>query len=176
MEILMRLFLISFLALPSFAFAAGGSDSPPPKPVKSCQGSQVYDANKGKCVDPEQSSLNRDELYLAVRQLAYAGRYLDAQGVLEALPDNDAGRLTYLGFTHRKLGNSELAMSYYQQAIDRDPSNHLARSYMGQGLVEQGRLSEALVQLHQIRAHGGTGTWSETSLAQAINTGTTYHY
>ena len=99
-----------------------------------------------------------------------------AQSVLEALPENDPGRLTYLGFTHRKLGNLELAMVYYQKAIDQDPANILARSYMGQGLVEEGKISQAMVQLAQIRAYGGTGSWSETSLRTAIETGKTYNY
>ena len=172
----MRFALVAALSVPTVAFAAGGDDEPPPKPTVFCTGSKVYDADKGKCVEPEQSSLNRDELYLAVRQLAYAGRYLDAQDVLRALPDHDPGRLTYLGFTHRKLGNRDLAMDYYSQAIDRDPANILARSYMGQGLVEEGKISQAMVQLHQIRAHGGAGSWAETSLDRAIQSGVTYDY
>jgi len=172
----MRFILAAALVLPAFALADGGDDSPPPKPASTCKGGQVFDADKGTCVNPEQSSLDRDELYLAVRQLAYAGRYADAQSVLEALPENDPGRLTYLGFTHRKLGNLELAMVYYRQAIDQDPANILARSYMGQGLVEEGNISQAMVQLSQIRAYGGTGTWSENSLRTAIETGQTYNY
>ena len=172
----MRIILAAAFAIPTLAFADGGSDSPPPKPASTCESGQVFDADKGKCVNPEQSSLDRDELYLAVRQLAYAGRYTDAQIVLEALPEKDPGRLTYLGFTHRKLGNLELAMVYYQEAIDRDPANILARSYMGQGLVEEGKISQAMVQLSHIRAYGGTGTWSEKSLRTAIETGQTYNY
>ncbi len=172
----MRIVLAAALALPTAVFADGGDDSPPPTPVNSCDAGQVFDADKGTCVNPKHSSLDRDALYLAVRQLAYAGRYVDAQSVMEALPENDPGRLTYMGFTHRKLGNLDLAMVYYQQAIDQDPANILARSYMGQGFVEEGRMSEAMVQLSQIRAYGGTGTWSETSLRNAIETGTTYNY
>ena len=127
-------------------------------------------------MDPQNSSLSRDEIYLSVRQLAYAGRYQDAQALVAFLPEDDSGRLTYLGFTHRKLGNSEVAMRYYQEAIDRDPANILARSYMGQGFVEAGEQAKALVQLHQIRAYGGSGSWSETSLSKAIESGVTYSY
>ena len=57
-----------------------------------------------------------------------------------------------------------------------NPSNVLARSYMGQGLVEQGNIADALVQLREIRAHGGTGTWAEASLRTAIATGQTFNY
>ena len=172
----MRIFLAAALAAPTAVFAASGNDSPPPKPVVTCTGAQVFDKDKGQCVDPQNSSLNRDEIYLAVRQLAYAGRYLDAQQVLDVLPADDSGRLTYLGFTHRKLGNIDLAMMYYQEAIDRDPANILARSYMGQGLVEAGDTAQAMVQLHQIRAYGGSGSWAETSLNEAIKSGKTYNY
>ena len=172
----MRILLAAALALPTVALADGGNDSPPPKPATTCAGGQVFDADQGKCVNPEQSNLDRDELYLAVRQLAYAGRYQDAQTVLQALPENDPGRLTYLGFTHRKMGNLVLAQQYYQQAIDRDPANILARSYMGQGFVEEGKIDEAMEQLSLIRAHGGAGSWSETSLNHALVTGGTFNY
>jgi tetratricopeptide (TPR) repeat protein len=172
----MRKLLAAALAIPSITLADGGLDDPPPKPTVFCTGSQVYDPKLEKCVDPESGSLDRDALYLAVRQLAYAGRYLDAQGVMETLPENDPVRLTYMGFTHRKLGNVEQAMDYYQQALDRDPANNMARSYMGQGFVAEGLIYQAVVQLQQIRAHGGTGSWSEISLKNAIETGQTYNH
>ncbi|MEP1613496.1 MAG: hypothetical protein ABJL72_16445 [Roseobacter sp.] len=172
----MRIFLAAALAFPTAVLAAGGDDSPPKKPAVFCTGSQVYDKESGECVDPKNSSLSQDQIYLAARQLSYAGRYRDAQGVLNALPENDPGRLTYMGFTHRKLGNQQLSMAFYLEAIERDPTNILARSYMGQGLVDEGKTAQAIVQLHQIRAHGGRGTWSETSLQEAISTGTTYNY
>lgn len=172
----MRILLAATLTVPTIVFAAGGNDAPPPKPVVTCTGSQVFDKAQGKCVDPQNSSLERDEIYLSVRQLAYAGRYQDAQDLLQFLPQEDSGRLTYMGFTHRKLGNMDIAMTYYEKAIDRDPANILARSYMGQGLVEAGETAQALVQLHQIRAYGGSGSWSETSLRNAIETGKTYSY
>jgi tetratricopeptide (TPR) repeat protein len=173
-EILMRLALVLALCSPTLAWAVGGMDDPPPKPVVTCTDGKVFDKTKGQCVDPQNSGLSRDEIYLAVRQLAYAGRYLDAQKVALTLPENDGGRLTYLGFTHRKLGNRERAMTYYQKAIDLDAGNLLARAYMGMGLVAEGKTAQARVQLHQIRAHGGTGTWPETALMNALRNGSGY--
>ncbi len=172
----MRLICALLVTLPVSAWAVGGGDEPPANPTVFCSGGKVYDPETKKCVKAESGALDRDTLYETVRQLAYAGRYTDAQTVLAAVPENDPGRLTYMGFTHRKLGNHALAATYYQKAIDRDPANILARSYMGQGFVEQGEISKALVQLHQIRAHGGTGTWSERSLAEAIESGNTSGY
>lgn len=172
----MRILLSAVFLAPTLALADGGNDSPPPKPAVSCEGAKVYDKKTKTCVDAQESNLKTDEIYLTVRQLAYAGRYDDAQTLTQALPEGHLGRLTYMGFTHRKLGNLELANVFYEQAIAENPNNILARSYMGQGLVEAGDMVGAVAQLRAIRAHGGAGTWSETSLQNAIATGTTYNY
>ncbi|WP_299867750.1 hypothetical protein [uncultured Roseobacter sp.] len=173
----MRIFLTAAFLLPTAVLANGGNDdAPPPKPAVSCDGAKIYDKKTKTCVDAQESSLESEQLYLAVRQLAYAGRYQDAQTVAQALPRDHAGRLTYMGFTHRKMGNVDLGMMFYEQAIAENPGNILARSYMGQGLVEAGDVKGAMVQLRAIRAHGGKGTWSEASLRNAIATGTTYNY
>ncbi|MEM6305629.1 MAG: tetratricopeptide repeat protein [Pseudomonadota bacterium] len=153
--------------------AAGGGDSTPSKPQ--CKKGFVYDASTKKCLQAD-SSMDTDLLYETVRQLAYAGRYDDAQEVLAVMPQADDRTLTYLGFTTRKMGRVEEGMAYYAQALEVNPANILARSYMGQAFVEQGRMDEALEQLLNIRAYGGEGTWAEASLKKAIATGTTYNY
>ncbi|MGB3243236.1 MAG: hypothetical protein WBB25_01775 [Sulfitobacter sp.] len=167
--------LAAVLVLPfSAAFAAGGgNDSTPTEPK--CEKGFVYDKKSKTCVQAE-SSLDTDTLYQTVRQLAYAGRYIDAQEILAVMPQNDDRTLTYLGFTNRKLGRSDVAMAYYKQALSVNPANILARSYMGQGLVEEGKVAEAITQLRAIRAHGGTGSWAEASLRTAIATGQTFSY
>lgn len=190
----MRFLLIILMSLPGMAFAAGnesssssgtgnwssGSSTTPPattETTKTCKGTKVWDAKKKRCVNAQGSMLDSDTLYHAARELAYAGRYQDAQGVLREMPDQDNDLvLTYWGFTHRKLGNLELANMYYQRAIDQNPDNILARSYMGQGYVEEGRTDDAIAQWHEIKARGGVGSWAETSLRQAIRTGLTYSY
>lgn len=171
--------LAAALTLPlgalSMAMAAGnGNGSAPSKPK--CEKGLVYDKKTKTCVNAQESNLDIDTLYETVRSLAYAGRYDDAQTVLAAMPQDDDRTLTYLGFTNRKMGNTDLAMAYYATAIDTNPANVLARSYMGQGLVEMGNIPAAIKELHAIRAHGGSGTWAEASLAKAIATGTTYNY
>lgn len=167
--------LAAVLALPfGSAYAAGGSDTAAPSKPK-CEKGFVYDKKEKKCLQAE-SHMDTDTLYQTVRQLAYAGRYIDAQDVLAVMPQNDDRTLTYLGFTNRKLGRTDVAMAYYAQALAVNPSNILARSYMGQGLVEAGKVSDALVQLRAIRTHGGAGTWAEASLRKAIATGQTFNY
>lgn len=174
------LLLLAALALPGAAFAAGSGDSAPPEPTETtttCTDGMVWSDAKQKCVAPEDSMLDPGILYQAIRELAYAGRYDDTLRVLAAMPDQNDGRvLTYRGFVHRMTGDADLAMSYYRQAIDADPDNILARSYMGQGLAAEGRSYEAYVQLTEIRARGGTGTWAETALRRAIETGHSIAY
>lgn len=176
----MRSLLILAMTLPGYAFAAGGADTSPPKTTKTtktCSGVQVWDEKTDKCVNPQESALDADTLYGAVRELAYAGRYDDAQSILRIMPDqNDDRVLTYWGFTHRKLGHGSVARDYYEQAIDRNPDNILARSYMGQGFVADGMVDDAIAQLKEIRSRGGNGTWAEASLSEAIKTGKTYNY
>ncbi|MHA6262222.1 tetratricopeptide repeat protein [Arenibacterium sp. CAU 1754] len=177
----MRFLMILALLLPGYALAAGsGTDSSPPKTTKTtktCKGIKVWDDKSGKCVNPQETLLDGDVLYLAARELAYAGRYGDAQGVLLAIPDQMDDRvLTYWGFTHRKMGHSDLARAYYRKALMRNPDNILARSYMGQGLIEDGKVDAAIVQWREIRARGGEGTWPEASLRDALRTGLIYDY
>lgn len=170
------------LTLPGLAQAAGmgGSDTTPPKPTETtetCEGVQVWDPETKACVDPKESGLDADTLYRAVRELAYAGRLEDAQGVLRAMPDQDADRvLTYWGFTHRKLGHRVLARAFYERAIAANPDNLLARSYMGQGFVADGDTEAAIAQWREIKARGGDGSWAEASLRKAIRSGLTYDY
>ncbi|GHF50840.1 hypothetical protein [Seohaeicola zhoushanensis] len=180
MRIATALALVLPLSLPGLALAAGSESDDPPKPTpttQTCTGVQVWDDKTQKCVDPKKSALDADTLYGAVRELAYAGRYTDAQAVLAAMPDQGDDRvLTYWGFTHRKMGHAELAQAFYDKAIAHNPDNLLARSYMGQGLVAEGRIDDAITQWREIKARGGEGSWAEASLREAIRTGATYSY
>lgn len=171
--------LILFAAAPSFALAAGGSDYNPPKPTSTttqCKDGQVYDEELEACVMIEDSSMNMEDAYGAVRELAYAGRYNDAQMILATMDQADDRTQTYWGFTHRKMGNMDLAMAAYYGALATNPDNILVRSYMGQAYVEMGALNLAQAQLTEIKARGGRETWAERSLALAIQSGTSSTY
>jgi Tfp pilus assembly protein PilF len=112
-----------------------------------------------------------------VRELAYAGSHLGAMGVMDGMSDqNDDRVLTYRGFTNRKLGNVDVAMVFYQKAIDKDPDDILARSYMGQGMMDQCNKIGAVAQLREINARGGVHTCAALSLSNAIATGITYSH
>jgi len=179
----MRLLLATALALQTFAFApavsAAGGDSSPPKPTnttKKCLFGRVYDEAAGRCVKPNKTNFSEEQLYQAVRELAYDGQFENAQTVLRVMDQDDDRVLTYWGFTYRKMGEAELANTYYQRAIETNPDNILARSYMGQGYVTEGKTELAIAQWREIKARGGEGTWAEASLREAIRTGLTYSY
>jgi tetratricopeptide (TPR) repeat protein len=177
----MRLLFAALLTLsPAIAFAAGSDDAEPPKPTATtteCTDGKVFDEDKKECVAPEDSSLNNDERYQAVRELAYAGQPEAAMRVLQAMTEGQTDRvLTYTGFLNRQMGNWEAGLAAYEMAIDLNPDNILARSYFGQALVLMNETGLAHLQLDEIRARGGAGSWAETALTQAILTGTTTTY
>ena len=193
--------LVLPLALPTAGFAAGSDDNAKPKQTETTRDcfrarqwdpeqnkfvrfsqkvNGLWDADLRKCVRPDKTSyMDPEALYRAIRELAYEGRYREAITVLDQLPLPDQTSdlaLTYRGFTARKMGDLEQADIYYTQALAQNPDNLLARSYMGQGKVVSGDMVAAVMQLREIQARGGAGTWAETSLRTAIETGRTYTY
>lgn len=170
--------LVATAFAPIQSFAAGSEDDTPPVETETtteCEGTQVWDEEAEECVDAvedEESRLDDDARYRAVRELAYAGQYGRAMGILGAFENTqDDRRLTYLGFVNRKMGNVEEGMRWYSAALQINPDNLLARSYMGQALLEQGDRAGAQAQLTQIRARGGRQTWAELALNMALNDG-----
>ena len=177
----MRLFsALLIAALPAVAFAAGSDDSEPPQPTATtteCTNGQVFDDTTKKCIDPTSGSLTDDTRFKAVRELAWAGRYDDAMRVLSAMTEGDSDRvLTYRGFILRKTGHIEQGITAYEAALRLNPGNILTHSYYGQLLVEMNEMGAARSHLAAIRSHGGQGTWAETALARAIDTGLTTTY
>lgn len=161
---------LSFCA--TMAFAAGESDSTP-KPTETstkCADGEVFDKDKNECVKSASLDLDDDDRYEAVRELAYSGRPESALMVIASAEGADTPRfLTYRGFALRKMGDFEGAMVAYRKALEIDPDYILARSYMAQGMLQQGDFSGAHAELRAIEAKGGRDTWAYASLVQAIN-------
>lgn len=171
---------LALLLVPALSFAAGSDDAEPPTPTATtteCTDGTVFDDERNACVAPEESGLNNDERYRAVRELAYAGQPDAALRVLAAMTEGQTDRvLTYTGFVNRQLGRWEAAVAAYEQALEINPDNILARSYFGQALILMSETGLATAQLDEIRARGGAGTWAEASLSEAILTGATKNY
>jgi tetratricopeptide (TPR) repeat protein len=187
----MRLLLITAIALfPQFSYANGGGDGggssggegndEPPKVTQTsedCKKGEVWDEKTETCLESSSSLLTNDQRYMAVRELAYAGRPADAKLILDTMTEGKTARvMTYEGFLLRKMGHVEEGIAAYEEALAIDPANILARNYYGQLLVEMDEIELAQAQLDEIRAYGGAGTWSERSLANAIATGVTYNF
>jgi tetratricopeptide (TPR) repeat protein len=177
----MRLIAAIVLSLlPAVAIAAGSDDNSAPKPTQTstdCTKSQVWDDKTKTCIDATSGQLDDDTLFRAVRELAWAGRPEDALVVLSAMKEGETDRvMTYLGFANRKAGRLEEGLAWYDRALAQNPDNLLARSYLGQAYVEMNEVELASLQLSEIRSRGGSGTWSEASLATAIETGKTLAY
>lgn len=160
------------------AFAAGGnSDSPPAatQTTQKCKKGLVWNKSKAKCVKAQKNSFNDDQLYDFAREFAYAGQYDNAIAVLKlATNQNDPRILNYMGYANRKAGRMELGMSYYKKALEIDPNFILARSYMGQALLQQGDVNGARTQLVEIRDRGGEGTYAYESLYESLKRNRSY--
>ena len=172
--------ILMLTALPFAAHAAGSDDTAPPVKTQTsedCKKGEIWDEKTKLCVEPEKTGMTDDQRFLAVRELAYAGRPEDALRVLASMTEGKTDRvLTYLGFANRKAGRLEEGLDYYAQALAQNPRNIQARSYLGQAYVDMNEIVLASAELDQIRLLGGAGSWAEVALARAIATGQTTSY
>lgn len=174
--------LLSLFAATVFStagFAAGsssdGDDAAPTatETTTKCKKTEIYDKKLKKCVELKKSGMNEilddDALYDTARELAYFDRPEDAIVLLQQMADQNQPRVqNYLGFANRKAGRMEDAMMYYNAALAMDPDYVLARSYMGQGLVQIGDISGAKAQLIEIKKRAGVENRPYEMLASAI--------
>ena len=150
---------------PSFAMDSGGSGSNP----KHCKKGEVL--KNGKCVPKNPGVLPDEELYQQGRNLALAGEYDWAIGVLETVSNkNDPRVLTYIGYSNRKAGRFDEAFGYYKKALDIDPNSVLTREYLGEGYVAAGKIDLAKAQLSEIASRCGTTCEEYQELAENIET------
>ncbi|MCU0832205.1 MAG: hypothetical protein MUC58_11965 [Rhizobiaceae bacterium] len=174
-----------FIALMAVNAHAVGDDSSgseeAPKPTQTtveCKKGEVWDDKEKKCIEMKDSGmrgiLGDDGLYDTARELAYFGRPEEAIILLRQIAGQQQARVqNYLGFAHRKAGHMEIAMLHYNMAIAMDPDHVLARSYMGQGLLEEGKFAAAYAQLKEIEARAGTDNYAYEQLALALEGGPT---
>lgn len=161
-----------FFATAQAAGAAGSDSSEPPTPTQTttvCADGEIWDDEKKACVAADSSGLNDDQRYRGVRELAYQGRYRSALIVAEAMDPASDRALTYKGFIARKTGDWDRALGHYQAALAINPDNILTRSYLGQGYAARGEYPAANLQLAEIRARNGSGTWAEAALVLALS-------
>jgi len=143
---------------------------------KKCPSGTAWSKQEKKCVAIKKGSLSDEDLARAGRQLALDGDYHEAIKVLEmAANANDPAVLTYLGYSHRKLGDVDLGISLYQKALAIDPDNVDTREYLGEGYVSKGELDLAWLELVEIRKRCGTTCVEYKALENALRTGTSQY-
>jgi tetratricopeptide (TPR) repeat protein len=159
--------LVLTWALPSYAFDFWNWGK-----SKKCPSGTAWSKQQGKCVGQKSGLLSDEDLARAGRQLALDGHYRDAIKVLEmAANENDPAVLTYLGYSHRKLGNIDFGISLYKRALDIDPDNVDTREYLGEGYVIKGELDLAWLELVEIEKRCGTTCVEYQALDKAMRSG-----
>lgn len=101
--------------------------------------------------DPAPAAKSRN--YVEGERLVKAKEYAKAIPVLErALSDDvrdpDANNL--LGYSYRKMGNTQSALAYYQRALQLNPNHKGANEYLGQLYVEMKDLPKAEERLAKL--------------------------
>ena len=79
--------------------------------------------------------------------------------------------LTYLGFTHRKLGQPDRAEDYYRQALAVAPDHRGALEYYGELKVERGDLAGARANLARLETICRFGCYEAEELRRWIAAG-----
>lgn len=98
----------------------------------------------------------KSRAYLDGERAVKAKEYAKAIPLLQQVINNDprdADAYNLLGYSYRKTGNAQSALSYYQRALQIDPNHRGANEYLGQLYVEMkdlGKAEERLLKLAQL--------------------------
>lgn len=126
----LTLTLLIAAAGPIGAIAAGGSDG------------DGYGA--GGEADDRFRDVNK-----AIDRRAYDSAIALLRQLAEETPD-DADVHNLLGFSHRKLGEYDVAFEHYQRALAIDPEHIRAHEYLGELYLQTDRLADAEAQLEKV--------------------------
>ena len=98
----------------------------------------------------------------------YTGALEELRGLAEDTQQADVYNL--LGFTLRKTGDYQTALTYYTKALELQPSHKAAREYLGELYVETGDVDKAKVQLSELGKLCPQGCEELEDLQKAIDT------
>jgi tetratricopeptide (TPR) repeat protein len=114
---------------------------------------------------------NRD--YLDGERAIKAKDYAKAIPSLERAWNNDKGDPdvnNLLGYAHRKMGNTQVALNYYTRALQADANHKGANEYLGELYVELNDLPKAKERLAKLtQVCGGTSCEEYRDLKAAID-------
>lgn len=126
------------------------------------------DVNWRACVEATAPDASPQELFYAGYWLAKSGSYQRALSYLRAADQNDPRVATYVGYALRKLGHVDKALPYYTKALTLDPNFNVARAYLGEAHLTQGRLDAAEHELSEIARRCGVHCVEHIDLAGHI--------
>ena len=164
---------VSLAAIPAQVLAMGsGSDSTSkPKPPK-CKEGYVYSSEKKRCVRKSSDLLTPSDFIAHGWQLARGGKYSAAIAAFQTSgAASNPEALNGLGYSHRKLGHLITAIDFYHKALEIEPDYVLARSYLGEGYVQSGRIDLARLELTEIAQRCGKTCPEYIQLMRTIETG-----
>ena len=98
----------------------------------------------------DKSAKKDNPAYTQAVKLVEAGDYAGAIPLLQkaiAADPTNADAHNYLGFSHRKLGNVDVALTHYGKALELKPKHRGANEYLGELYLELGQLDKAKERL-----------------------------
>jgi len=98
----------------------------------------------------------------------YKGALEELRGLAEDSQQADVYNL--LGFTLRKTGDYDTALTYYEKALELKPDHKGAHEYLGELYVETGHLDKAKEQLASLQQLCPAGCEELEDLQAAIKT------
>jgi Flp pilus assembly protein TadD len=111
--------------------------------------------------------------YEAAEKAVKAGDFKRAIGLLEPMQQKDpkdADVLNLLGYSHRKLGVLDKAMTYYTAALKENPKHRGAHEYIGELYLMMDNLAKAEEHLKTLDKLCFFGCEEYTDLKKAIET------
>jgi tetratricopeptide (TPR) repeat protein len=163
--------ILSFALLigpPAYAAGSGGSSGGSSTPT--CKPGYVYDKKKKQCVQKNAQVFPDSELIEQAWALARKGEFEAGRILFSSVANKQNPEvLNGLGYTNRKLGQFDVAIDYYRQAIAMNPNYAEAREYLGEGYVTMGKIDLAKEQLGEIKRICGTSCEEYADLNEAID-------
>jgi tetratricopeptide (TPR) repeat protein len=111
--------------------------------------------------------------YATARRLIHFGKYAEAIPYLNNAHTEQPHKtdiIVYLGYAHHMVGDNDLALDYYQVALQEDPDHRLAHEYLGELYLGTHFLSSAQGQLDQLARLCPSGCDERDALTEAIAT------
>ena len=114
------------------------------------------------------SDVDLDPIMALIENGDFDGAINELYAVLDLDPDNP-DILSLLGFTHRKKGEFEDALTYYEWALRSEPEHKGANEYLGELYLQTNQLDKAVRQLEILDGLCGNGCKEYTKLKKLID-------